>query len=153
MKTILNLFLLSILSVSCKPQKIDTIAERIPTKGENCPFYLDNKIEQIQLPDSLGGNNLKGIVDLVLFIDTDSKIKKFRIMTLRLKDLKENQVVNFYKYYTNAVSDLDYPNNVRKYYPFFKKYVSQLPIKKDELSKIDSINIIIFRFKIGEYKN
>ncbi len=114
MKTIIILLLFSL-------TKFNLIAQESPLLGIN-PFIVEKL--NITLPDSLGGNNLKGSFALLLNVDSLGIIHSFRLSRIKIKKDSCTSILDYrYGEKENAM--------VEKYKKWLGYYITKIKIKRN----------------------
>ena len=117
----------------------DTIIDQFPEKP---PFNIIRPSNK--LPDSLGGNSCNGYVLLYVNINEKGEILDYRIVSLKLKNNKNEYLINYLE--TDKMKNNDYPPEVRRYTNWVSEYLHKMVIEPKlnvEIEKINRLSFII----------
>jgi hypothetical protein len=104
----------------------------------------------VELPDSLGGNQYKGWAAIDGKInDNNLKLENLRILKLLLINEKNDTIINYYFGIDSKSFENIYPPNVIRYLPFFEDYAKTVVVNKVEGISTENMNnaTLILRFK------
>ena len=85
----------------------DTINDKSrPYIVRYCPYSLSlDSVPKVKLPDSLGGNLLKGRIVTYVYLNDNGDIKDYEIFVIHLRNKKTNKII------------VDYKKNIKKIKP------------------------------------
>ena len=127
--------------------KIDNTEEYTDVTSPS-PFEFKRDNMLVLLPDSLGGSNVTGFAVLEVSISNEAHIEDYNIMKLVVNRANKTPIIDYYYGKGNIYDEVFYPNEVKKYYPFFGDYLKSLHLSKNPGIKAEKINktTIMVRF-------
>lgn len=109
-------------------------------------YQVTAKNTKLILPDSLGFSFHKGTVFVQIHIDSHGKVKSFNVIKFDLVPKVKYAVMREYHFLNpkmgSDVAELyEYPEYVRKCYPYVKRIISEIIIKRLPSGEVRDINI------------
>lgn len=142
---------------SCKEQNRENLstvepnndAVRYASVQNLMPYSFERGDMYTSLPDSLGGDEIKGFAVLEAIIDEKAHINEVNIMKISVSQKDSASVVDYYYGKNDSYDKTTYPEEVKRYYPFLKNYLNSLKIKMNPGVAPDKRNklVIMVRFK------
>lgn len=146
MKNMLIIFLL-IFCCSCnfyQSKKMYSYDQRIPyvVFPENC---------YITLPDSLGGDKVKGLAAISCQIRHNLKPGEVQIMKLLLYYQNGDTIVNYWFGQDSLSYKNRYPEKVKRYLPYFRELSQRIKIKRVKDVRADSRTKVGVMYRVGNH--
>ena len=115
---------------------------------EPMPFTIERENVRVNLPESLGENNVNGFSVVSLELDKSGSILNVSLTKLIVKDKRGSVKTNYLNEGKKVESVDEYPQDVRKYASFFKDYAKTLEIIRNQAVKPADTNdlSILIRF-------
>jgi len=94
------------------------------------PYKVEGHNPVFILPDSLSKGRTGNAV-LEVFLTNKGEPEGFNLTFLKLSGSKSGEL-KYYKYSPRILEEKDYPNDIQKFLPLFKDYLSGLTFVRDE---------------------
>ena len=144
--TIIIFSLLSMITASCKSQNQSIeLNEPIDALSPSLPFNIERENVYIDIPDSLGGEDVNGWAGLTIYVDSSKQNIGFRIKKLVINNRNGGNIVNFidnHNMIDQKKSDL--PEVIQEYHELFSQYANSVNLKRNIDVKPLKINEISF---------
>ena len=125
-KIVYVLILMFVVACGCQGQKKqDGIYLSSPM-----PYRVEGHNPDFSLPESLSKGRTGNAV-LEIFLSNMGKPEGFNLTFLKLSG-GNSEELRYYKYSPRILEKKEYPENVRKFLPLFKEYLSGLTIVRNE---------------------
>ena len=110
-------------------------------------FDIIRDHNKVKLPDSLKSEGIKGTAIIKIYVDNDLKIQSLDIKKLKVLNYKE-ELISYVHEDISVIPFEEYPEPVKRYYPFLVEYANNLDIKPSSTKRTNVSNqgIILVEF-------